>query len=154
LIPGDPVASAAGCGCAWLRDLRAVRPVIRLAGMTAGEVFAAFADAWNAGDAAVRVRLLDVSCAPGAAFISPGSPVRGTAALSDAIGEFRRAFPASMVSFGIPDEHNGFVRVAWVTQFGTVQPSLAGDDFAQLAADGRIVLLVSFDGTAEGPVYS
>jgi hypothetical protein len=77
--------------------------------------------------------------------------VQGTAALSDSIGQFRRAFPASVVSFGVPQEHNGFARVAWVTRFGTGQPSLAGDDFAQLAADGRIVLLVSFDGTAESP---
>ena len=119
--------------------------------MTAGEVFAAFGDAWNAGDAAERVRLLDAACVPDAAFISPGGPVQGTTALSDAIGQFRRAFPASVVSFGIPDEHNGFARVAWVTQFGTGQPSLAGDDFAHLAADGCILLLVSFDGTAERP---
>jgi hypothetical protein len=131
--------------------LRAVRRVIRLAGMTAGEVFAAFADAWNAGDAAERARLLDVAGVPDAAFISPGGPVHGTAALSDAIGQFRQAFPASVVGFGVPDEHNGFARVAWVTQFGTGQRPLAGDDFARLAADGRIALLVSFDAAAESP---
>jgi hypothetical protein len=94
--------------------------------MTAGEVFAAFGDAWNAGDAAERVRLLDAACVPDAVFISPGGPVQGTTALSDAIGQFRRAFPASVVSFGIPNEHNGFARVAWVTQFGTGQPSWPG----------------------------
>ena len=54
---------------------------------------------------------------------------------------------AAVVSFGGADEHGGFVRVAWVTRWHTGQPDLAGEDFAQLAADGRIRLLVSFDGT-------
>jgi hypothetical protein len=31
----------------------------------------------------------------------------------------------------------------------TGRPELAGEDFAQLAADGRIRLLVSFDGAAQ-----
>ena len=153
-LPGGPGTGLTGfcsAGAGRLCGLRAVRCVIRLAGMTAGEVFAAFAGAWNAGDAARRLRLLDVACTPDAVFISPGGPAQGTAALSDSIGQFRRAFPASVVSFGIPDEHNGFARVAWLTQFGTGQPSLAGDDFAQLAADGRILLLVSFNGTAASP---
>jgi hypothetical protein len=52
------------------------------------------------------------------------------------------------VRSGHPDEHGGFARVAWTTQWNNGQPSLAGEDFAQLAADGRIQLLVSFDGLA------
>ena len=131
--------------------LRGLRGMIRLVAMTAGEVIAAFAGAWNAGDPAERLRLIAASCAPDAVFIAPGGPAQGTAALGDSIGEFRRAFPASVVTFGVPDEHNGFVRVAWVTQFGDGQPSLAGEDFAQLAVDGRILLLVSFNGTAACP---
>jgi hypothetical protein len=51
-----------------------------------------------------------------------------------------------VVSFGGPEEHGGFARVAWVTRWNTGRPELAGEDFAQLAADGRIRLLVSFDG--------
>jgi hypothetical protein len=119
--------------------------------VTAGEVVAAFAAAWNARDAEDRLRLLAASCTPDAVFVSPGAPALGTAALSESIEEFRRAFPASAVSFGIPDEHNGFVRVSWVTRFGNGRPPLAGEDFAQLAVDGRILLLVSFDGTAASP---
>ena len=52
------------------------------------------------------------------------------------------------MSFGHPDEHGGFARVAWAAQWNNGQPSLTGEDFAQLAADGRIQLLVSFDGLA------
>jgi hypothetical protein len=124
----------------------------RLAGMTSCEVIKAFAGAWNAGDAAERLRLLAASCLPDAVFVSPAGQVRGTAALSDSIGQFRQAFPASTVSFGIPDVHNDFVRVAWVTRFGTGQPSLAGEDFAQLTTDGRILVLVSFNGTPANPL--
>jgi hypothetical protein len=54
-----------------------------------------------------------------------------------------------VVSFGLPEEHGGFARVAWVTRFNSGQPDLAGEDFAQLAADGRIRLLVSFDGVPQ-----
>jgi hypothetical protein len=114
--------------------------------MTAAEVISAFAHAWNAGDDAERLRLLSASCLPDAVFVSPQAPTAGIAALSASIKEFRRAFPAAVVSFGRPDEHGGFARVAWTTQWNNGQPALAAEDFAQFAADGRIQLLVSFDG--------
>ena len=56
------------------------------------------------------------------------------------------AFPGAIVSFGRPDAHGGFARVAWTTQWNNGQPPLTGEDFAQLSPDGRIQLLVSFDG--------
>jgi hypothetical protein len=49
------------------------------------------------------------------------------------------------LSFGHPEQHGRYARVAWVTHWNSGQPDLAGEDFAQLAADGRIGLLVSFD---------
>jgi hypothetical protein len=114
--------------------------------MTIAEVMAVFARAWNTDDANERVQQLTDSCLPDAVFVSPQGTTAGTAGLSDGIGEFRRAFPAAVVSFGEPDEHGGFARVGWVTQWNDGQPDLAGEDFAQLAGDGRIKLLVSFDG--------
>jgi len=116
--------------------------------MTAAEMISALARAWNAGDDAGRLRLLSASCLPDALFVAPQGPAAGIAALSASIGELRRAFPAAVVSFGRPDEHRGFARVAWTTQWNNGQPALAGEDFAQLAADGRIQLLVSFDGAS------
>ncbi len=59
------------------------------------------------------------------------------------IGEFRRAFPAAVVSFGAADVHNGFARVAWITTWNNGQPPLTGQDFVHLGADGRIQLLVA-----------
>jgi hypothetical protein len=90
---------------------------------------------------------LAAACLPDAVFVSPQGQTIGIGALSASIGEFRRAFPAAVVSFGTADEHGGFARMAWTTTWNNGQPPLTGQDFAQLGADGRIKLLVSFDGT-------
>jgi hypothetical protein len=71
--------------------------------------------------------------------------------LNASIGEFRRAFPAAEVAFGVPDGHGDFARVSWVTRWRDGRAALAGEDFAQFGADGRIILLVSFDGTPALP---
>jgi non-heme chloroperoxidase len=117
--------------------------------MTVAEVIGAFARAWNTDDDAGRARLLAACCVPDAVFVSPQGTITGTSALAAGIAEFRRTFPAAIVSFGGPDGHGGFVRVAWVTRWSTGRPELAGEDFAQLATDGRIRLLVSFDGVPQ-----
>lgn len=114
--------------------------------MTPAEVIDAFARAWNTESDAGRLALLSAACLPDAVFVAPQGQTCGVEALSASIAEFRRAFPAATVSFGAPDGHGGFARVAWTTRWGNGQLPLAGEDFAQLAADGRIRLLVSFDG--------
>jgi hypothetical protein len=114
--------------------------------VTAADVFATFARAWNAADGGERLRLLTAACVPDAVFVSPQGRTTGIGALSASIAQFRHAFPAATVSFGRPDEHGGFARAAWTTQWNNGQPPLTGEDFAQFAADGRIQLLVSFDG--------
>ncbi|MGO8960842.1 MAG: hypothetical protein ACLQFR_26220 [Streptosporangiaceae bacterium] len=116
--------------------------------MSAVEVIAAFAAAWNAQADAERLLLLADSCLPDAVFVAPQGTTAGTAGLSTSIGEFRRAFPVAVVKFDLPDEHSGFVRVAWIAHFNNGRPALTGEDFAQLAADGRIRLLVSLDGAS------
>jgi hypothetical protein len=123
-----------------------------LRGMRADEVIAAFAAAWNTVDDAERLRLLTACCRPDAVFAAPQGQITGIDALGASIGEFREAFPAAQVAFGVPDGYGGgFARVSWVTRWQDGRPDLAGEDFAQLAADGRIQLLVSFDGTAAEP---
>jgi hypothetical protein len=116
--------------------------------MSAVEVIAAFAAAWNAQADAGRLVLLADSCRPDAVVVAPQGTTAGTAALSASIGEFGRPFPVAVVSFGVPDEHNGYARVAWLTGFNNGQAALAGEDFAQLAADGRIRVLVCFGGAS------
>ena len=118
--------------------------------MTAAEVIDAFARAWNTDDDAERLSLLSAACVPDAVFVSPQGRTSGVDMLSSSIGEFRRACPAAVVSFGPPDGHGGYARVAWATHWNNGEPPLAGEDFAQLGPDGRIQLLVSFDGAAAG----
>lgn len=116
--------------------------------MTPAEAVAAFAAAWNTDDDGQRLRLLTASCLPDAVFVSPQGQTTGTGAVSASIGEFRRAFPVAVVNFGAVDEHSGYARVAWTTALNNGHPPLTGQDFVQLGADGRILLVVSFDSTS------
>ena len=126
------------------------QPALRqTGGMTVADVIDAFARAWNTDDDAGRLRLLAAACLPDAVFVSPRGALTGISGLCASIGEFRRAFPAAAVRFGPPEEHGGFVRAAWATRWNTGQADLVGEDFGELAADGRIRLLVSFDGAPQ-----
>jgi hypothetical protein len=120
-------------------------------GMSAVEMIATFAAAWNTADDAERLALLAGCCQPDAVFAAPQGQVTGIDAMSAGIGEFRRAFPAADVAFGVPDGYGQFARVSWVTRWNDGRADLAGEDFASFGADGRIHLLVSFDGTAALP---
>lgn len=122
-----------------------------LTAMRPADVIAAFAAAWNADDDAQRLTLLDRCCQPDAVFAAPHGQVIGIEALSASIGEFRRAFPAAEVAFGVADAYGEFARVSWATRWNDGRADLTGEDFARFGADGRIVLLVSFDGTAALP---
>jgi len=117
--------------------------------MTVAEGMQALARAWNTDDDAGRLRLLVAACVPDGVFAAPQGTLTGIGALCASIGEFRQAFPAATVTFGPPDEHGGFVRVAWATHWNNGQPNLAGEDFGELSADGRIKLLASFDGAPQ-----
>src|SRR5262245_46348362 len=122
-----------------------------LSRMRADEVIAGFAAAWNTTDDAERLRLLAASCTPDAVFAAPQGQVTGIDSMGASIGAFRRAFPAAQVEFGVPDGYGSFARVSWVTRWQDGRLDLAGEDFAQLATDGRIKLLISFDGTPAPP---
>ena len=111
-------------------------------------MIAAFAAAWNAGEDGERLALLAWCCRPDAVVAAPQGLVTGIEVMSASIGEFRRAFPAAEVAFGVPVHYGEFGRVSWVTRWHDGRADLAGEDFAQFGADGRIGLLVSFDGMA------
>ena len=114
-------------------------------------MFAAFGAAWNTEDDAERLGLLAGCCLPDAVFVAPQGQIVGVDEMSASISEFRRAFPAAQVAFGAPDGYGDFARVSWVTRWNDGRADLAGEDFGQFGAGGRIQLLVSCDGTAALP---
>ena len=114
--------------------------------MDAAESVRSFIRAWNIDSDAERLELLTACCDPQGVFVSPQGVVIGIEPFCDAIGAFRRAFPAADVVLGEPDTHNGYVWFRWRTNWNDGREALYGDDFVELSRDGLIVKVVSFDG--------
>lgn len=113
-----------------------------------GAVSSAGAARMTGGPAAERPELLARSCLPDAVFVAPPGEVQRDRCDER---EYRGVPPRSrlpMSHFGAPDGHGEFARASWVTRWNDGRADLAGEDFARFGADGRISLLVSFDGTA------
>ena len=111
-----------------------------------------FIAAWNVNDDNERLRILSACCEPDARFVSPQGETTGLGAFNASVGEFRRAFPTASVVLGAPDHHFGFARFHWETRWNDGREPLHGDDFVAFGPDGRIRLVVSFDG--ESPTVS
>ena len=110
-----------------------------------------FIQAWNTDDDDERLRLLRSICTPDARFSDPTAFHPNPASLSAAIGAFRRAFPRATVAAGPPDAHHDSLRFRWETHWNDGREPLYGDDIATLDADGRIMRLVSFNGSPQSP---
>lgn len=108
-----------------------------------------FIAAWNLDDDGERAGLLLRCCAPDARFVSPQGIVVGLEAFSRSVGAFRRAFPRATVVLGRPDQYFGFGRFRWETRWNDGREPLWGEDFVTFGEDGRIRLVVSFDGASE-----
>jgi hypothetical protein len=113
-----------------------------------------FIAAWNVDDDGERRRLLESCCAGDARFVSPHGLIAGLDEFSRSVGAFRRAFPHASVVLGEPRAHFGYASFRWETRWNDGRPALYGDDFLGFDADGRISLVVSFDGTAALPSES
>ena len=100
--------------------------------------------AWNTDDPGDRIRLLELACTLDATFTSPVDAVAGLGRLSEQIGEFRREFPAAVVSASAIQAHHGYARWHWLTDWNDGREPLSGEDFADLTADGRIARIVTF----------
>jgi hypothetical protein len=111
----------------------------------------AFIAAWNIDDDGERQTLLEACCSPDARFISPQGAITGLTAFNASVGAFRRAFPRANVVLGQPDAHSGYARFRWETRWNDGRELLYGDDFLAFDADGRIVLVVSFDAVPALP---
>ena len=120
--------------------------------LDADEAVRAFIKAWNIDADEGRRRVLEGCCQPDARFVSSQGVISGLDAFSASVGAFRRVFPNAVVVLGRPDSHNGYARFRWETRWNDGREPLFGDDFVEFGADGRIRLVVSFDGEPAGPV--
>jgi hypothetical protein len=115
------------------------------------EAAPAFIAAWNVEDDGERQRLLAACCATDARFVSPQGVTSGLEDFGRSVGAFRRAFPRAEVVLGRPDQHSGYARFRWETRWNDGRDPLTGEDLVAFGADGRIQLVVSFDGSPDPP---
>lgn len=119
--------------------------------MDAQQLVAKLDQLWNTEDRDARRRLLAEICPADAEFLSPHGANRGTEEYARGIDIFRRSFPRSRTSHGVPDVHHGYLRVRWSTAWNDGRPSTEGVDFGVFGNDGRLVRLVSFDDPPAAP---
>jgi len=113
--------------------------------MTVEETVEHLTKAWTTTDRDERRRLLGLACRPDAEFLSPHGHNRGTEEYARGIDIFRSSFPKSRTVHGPPTHHHRSLAYRWRTEWNDGRPPLDGIDVGELAEDGRIRRLVSFD---------
>jgi hypothetical protein len=105
--------------------------------------------AWNTDERAERARLLDRVWTPDGVYSDP-NPTRavGRAALSDSIAALRRRYPGARFHCSAPQMHHAVMRTTWIYLRPDRTEVAHGEDFYELAADGRIKRVTGFFGAA------
>jgi hypothetical protein len=108
--------------------------------------------AWQEPDAAARARMLDACFAAEGRIVGPGSVIRGRAALAAAIDDFfadPRGLTAHLAS--AIDAQGPLFRFRAIVQDRDRRVVLDGFDAAEVDADGRITVLLTFGGPSPPP---
>ena len=105
--------------------------------------------AWNTDDRAERARLLERVWMPDGVYSDP-NPTRtvGRAALSDSITALRRRYPGARFHCSAPQTHHAAMRATWLYLRPDNTEVARGEDFYELASDGRIKRVTGFFGAA------
>jgi hypothetical protein len=105
--------------------------------------------AWNTDDRADRARLLERVWTPDGVYSDP-NPTRtvGRAALSDSIAALRRRYPGARFHCSAPQTHHAAMRTTWLYLRPDKTEVARGEDFFELAEDGRIKRVTGFFGAA------
>jgi hypothetical protein len=119
--------------------------------MSTADIVAKLARAWNTPDEDERLGLLRETCREDAEFASPHGQSHGLDEYARGIALFRKSFKKARAVHGVPDEHHGFFRFAWTTQWNDGRPPVVGADFGELDQEGKVRRLVSFTGTPTAP---
>lgn len=111
------------------------------------EVVADYVAAWGETDASKRGALLERAWADGGAYVDPIADISGRAALSELIAGFHAQSPgASIVKTSGIDQHHDKIRFAWAMRGADGATVLEGIDVGEVAADGKLSLIVGFWG--------
>jgi len=105
--------------------------------------------AWNTDSQAERARLLERVWTPDGVYSDP-NPTRtvGRAALSDSIAALRRRYPGARFHCSAPQTHHAAMRATWLYLRPDETEVARGEDFYELAPDGRIKRVTGFFGAA------
>ena len=108
-----------------------------------------YCGAWNSVDRAVRDRLLAEVWTPDGEY-SDSNPTLtvGRAALSDTIAALQKRYPGARFHCSAPQRHHRFMRTTWIFLRPDKSEVARGEDFFELAADGRIRRVTGFFGPA------
>lgn len=107
--------------------------------------------AWGAADAGARRALLERAWSDDGTYTDPTAHVAGREALVAHIGGFIQRFPGARFAFtGTVDAHHGMLRFGWRIVGPDGGTILAGVDFGELDADGRLRRIVGFFDAAPG----
>ena len=111
-----------------------------------------YCEAWNTPDRNARDRLLERVWAADGVYSDPEPTLAaGRAALSDAIAEFQHHYPGARFRCSAPQMHHRSMRVSWILLRPDGTQVTHGEDFYDMAPDGRISRIVGFFGPPPEP---
>jgi hypothetical protein len=118
----------------------------------ATNVVARYIEIWNETDAAARQALIAQAWTADGTYLDPIMRSEGAAAIDAMIAGAQAQFPGFRFRrTGKVDAHNGHMRFSWECGPGeTGAAVIAGTDFAELAADGRLAAVTGFLDLAPG----
>lgn len=103
--------------------------------------------AWNERDATRRMQLLELACTDDLFMRTPGRTIRGREALDALIADFQRRMPGHRaVLSGAVEVQGDLVRYVGVVEDPTGAQSGETFDAAECAEDGRLRVLLTFNG--------
>lgn len=111
------------------------------------QVLSNYIAAWNEADPEKRLRLLDLCWSDGGLYMDPAGTARGSAQLSDYIGEFHARMPDARIELvSGASAHNSRIYFKWRLITGDGVVKIDGVDFGSVSKDGRLREIVGFFG--------
>lgn len=112
---------------------------------TIESIVESYVASWNEPDPGKRLSAIAASCAADARYRDPVMASEGQAGLDAMLAGVQARFPGFVLKrISKVDSHNDAVRFAWSLGPAAGPSVVEGVDFATLAADGKLALIVGF----------